>query len=42
MVTSSTEYSQRITEILYDDLVHAECQRVENRFDVENAVILDD
>jgi len=38
--TSSKKYSQRINELLYDDAVHVDCQRVENQFRIENAVYL--
>lgn len=37
--TSSAECSERIQEILYGDADdHVECQRVENRFDIANAI----
>lgn len=41
--TSSEEYSERIHEILFDDPAegHNLCHRVENSFDVPNAIALD-
>lgn len=39
--TSSEKYSQRINEFLYgEDSHHDQCQRIENRFDVENSIKL--
>ena len=40
--TSSSEYSEQIHEILFDEPVeeHNECQRVENALDIDNVVEL--
>lgn len=40
--TSSSEYSKEINEILHDNSEHVDCQRVEDQFEVENAVELEE
>lgn len=43
VITSSERYSEQITEILYDeDEEHGDCCRVEDHFDVENAIEIAD
>ena len=43
IATSSPEHSERIMEILYGDADgHYECQRVEDRFDIENMIELNE